>query len=397
MFRSFKSASSSSRRQKQRFNNTGQDLEARVVMSAVAVVAGDDAVDDEADCRPIEDSAIWLWSDAQQHAEAVDSEFGFHRTGNEHENWGGRGEKWFRGGEDKTWHFITPDGNIYRWTTPGKAEGKLVATVSPSFHENLTSLTSAADTRLTPAAGVVMELQDGSRFEFTSKSSGRLIAPNGSVVEYSNVKAQWTRVTDGPPFTPIQWAVALREAAELQAEDDSMTRSESPDWLGASDGHVGFVEGKYLAVYTTPAQSGFLEIVGDRVNSAALDVDAKFGFQTTDEVYENWGGKDEKWFRAEDGAWHFVTPDGLIHRWTTPGKAEGRVVASVDPVYHEQLDRLLTAADPMSGSQCFPMPVADNRTLLRDVPRTVSSENEYSTATDDLDSLFEDLAETMYA
>jgi uncharacterized protein len=36
-------------------------------------------------------------------------------TGNDYRDWGGRSEKWLRG-EGNQWYFLTPDGNLYRWS-----------------------------------------------------------------------------------------------------------------------------------------------------------------------------------------------------------------------------------------------------------------------------------------
>ena len=47
-------------------------------------------------------------------------------SGQWHENWGGRGERWLRGYKD-TWYFITPDGKLYRWDVGGNVMGRLMS------------------------------------------------------------------------------------------------------------------------------------------------------------------------------------------------------------------------------------------------------------------------------
>jgi predicted RND superfamily exporter protein len=52
--------------------------------------------------------------DRQRAGELAD-QLGLTPTGDAHENWGERGEKWLLGDHD-LWYFITPEGHLYRWT-----------------------------------------------------------------------------------------------------------------------------------------------------------------------------------------------------------------------------------------------------------------------------------------
>ena len=81
----------------------------------------------------------------RQRAGELGDQLGLSTTGDYHENWGQRGEKWLRGDHD-LWYFVTPEGQLYRWagrsnmlnwmyrtfqtTVLGQteAEGELVAT-----------------------------------------------------------------------------------------------------------------------------------------------------------------------------------------------------------------------------------------------------------------------------
>lgn len=55
-------------------------------------------------------------------------------TGNNFENWGGRGERW--SWSRKGWLFITPDGNLYQWDGSASANGRLIAELGPQSFEN---------------------------------------------------------------------------------------------------------------------------------------------------------------------------------------------------------------------------------------------------------------------
>ncbi len=109
-------------------------------------------------------------------------------------------------------------------------------------------------------------------------------------------------------------------------------------------------------------------------------MDIEFGFEAGDDFYENWDGQDEKWSRAEDGAWHFMTPDGSIRRWTTPGKAEGRVVATVDPVMYTDRLLLLGANSDVEVTRTHHLPFSD-----------LNSERTFSE-----DSLFEETDDVIF-
>jgi uncharacterized protein len=81
----------------------------------------------------------------RQRAGDLADQLGLTPTGDYHENWGGRGEKWLHGDHD-LWYFVTPGGQLYRWAGrsnmlnwlyrafrtsllgQSQAEGELVAT-----------------------------------------------------------------------------------------------------------------------------------------------------------------------------------------------------------------------------------------------------------------------------
>ena len=80
-----------------------------------------------------------LFSDVHIAAEALalDLELGLRFTGDYSENHGGAGEKWLQ--SDEGWHFILPDGKLYRWTDSYPGEGfvsgsSFVSQLSPRHH-----------------------------------------------------------------------------------------------------------------------------------------------------------------------------------------------------------------------------------------------------------------------
>jgi Ca2+-binding RTX toxin-like protein len=73
---------------------------------------------------------------------SLDQARDFSLTGNEYLNWGGRNEKWIQ--SNQGWHFITPDGSLYKWDGGG-ATGPLVAKFDPAYYENLSGLVNVAN------------------------------------------------------------------------------------------------------------------------------------------------------------------------------------------------------------------------------------------------------------
>ena len=65
-------------------------------------------------------------------------------TGSYAENWGGRGERWMFSSATEHWHFVTPDGTVYRWQrNSNPATGTVEGVLSASFHSDPTLIHSA--------------------------------------------------------------------------------------------------------------------------------------------------------------------------------------------------------------------------------------------------------------
>lgn len=67
-------------------------------------------------------------------------------TGNNFEDWGGRGEKWLY--SDAGWLFITPDGALHEWDGAAGANGPIVAELGPQIFADPTALTLAQRQRV---------------------------------------------------------------------------------------------------------------------------------------------------------------------------------------------------------------------------------------------------------
>ena len=75
----------------------------------------------------------------------LNQQHGFFFTGNDHFNSRGHQARYFRG-SGSAWHFILPNGEVYRWT--GSVLGStLIGELDSSYHANVRSLTDAAPPR----------------------------------------------------------------------------------------------------------------------------------------------------------------------------------------------------------------------------------------------------------
>ncbi len=76
----------------------------------------------------------------------------------------------------------------------------------------------------------------------------------------------------------------------------------------------------------------------------------KFGLQFTGNYYQNYGGRNEKWLGGPSNAagvptaWYFIDTMGRLYLWDgVPHRATGTLLATLDPTYSAQPERLYKA------------------------------------------------------
>ena len=105
--------------------------------------------------RDTEGDGLEYTAEAIDMAWALDREFDFVSSGRVSENYGGRGEKWILDSR-RRWHFVTPDGGLYRWNEiSGAADGDLIGRVGARVHADLSLLYAPKSSRA--AVDVVVE------------------------------------------------------------------------------------------------------------------------------------------------------------------------------------------------------------------------------------------------
>ena len=103
-------------------------------------------------------------------AYSLDSSLGLKFTGNYHENYGGRGERWLAGAAASPWYYLTPIGELYRWngvaaSTSVLVQGTLVASLGMSYYNDPTLLWVAENPVLNVTAGTVVQGGDFGNYQ----------------------------------------------------------------------------------------------------------------------------------------------------------------------------------------------------------------------------------------
>ncbi|MBX6313378.1 MAG: hypothetical protein IRY99_10755 [Isosphaeraceae bacterium] len=99
------------------------------------------------------------------------------------------------------------------------------------------------------------------------------------------------------------------------------------------------------AAATTATDLRWLGAVGTS-DSLAYQLDQKLGLFSDGNLYENWGGKNERWMQGDGGQWYFITPNGSFYRWNGSGSASGTLLAMLDPSDYADPSLLYDAPTP---------------------------------------------------
>ncbi|MGC6417569.1 MAG: S1 family peptidase [Bradymonadia bacterium] len=257
----------------------------------------------------------------------IDSDNGFRNTSNYSTNWGGLGEKWFRDG-DAAWHYILPQGGVYRWTAgTNPPTGTLVGTLSPDFHANPALLTDAVD----PGADCVAPAADAATIAATAYDmdqtygftfSGSYASNWAGLGEkwFQNGNRRWFYIT--PVGEVFRWTNNTRPV-------------------------VGELLGTLNADYH--ANPGLLHDAvnpnGDDLATVAADLDDTYRFTSNGSYSTNWGGLNEKWFSNANNNWFYILPTGEVYRWNVGSRpVTGQLIGELDGTYWDNPALLHNAA-----------------------------------------------------
>lgn len=228
-------------------------------------------------------------------------------------NWGGRQEKWI-GSETGEWYFILPDGSLYRWNRSRGAHGDHMADLSAIYHAELGRLFD-------------LRLVNPPRLTITDAFI-QVDLPTSYVGEFTVV----LRVADGQ----VETEKLIRVTA---TPNRAPVFTEVPDLL--------LIDGEDALIHVPATDPDMDPLSYDvRVRHLAYELDQQWNFHSDGDLHENWGGLGEKWFKGSGSNWYFLTDEGNLYRWNRSGKAGGDHIATLDSIYHRDIDRLLDAVPP---------------------------------------------------
>ena len=97
-----------------------------------------------------------------------------------------------------------------------------------------------------------------------------------------------------------------------------------------------------------PARLYDAQAVFAQIDDQAAQLDGDAQFWTTGNYHEDSAGMGEKWFKSSSRTWHFIKPDGTVHRYHGGAVRRAEIVARLDARYHADPTFLMQAAERRS-------------------------------------------------
>jgi hypothetical protein len=252
-------------------------------------------------------------ADGIRQAPAVQSLSLFYPNGrNSYNAYGGR-EYWYRSTVASAWYFLTPQGDLFRWSgQSGKLTGTLVDSPGIAAWNNPASL-------LGTAAGTATKVDE----PWLNGFSFQLINEQGQVV-------------------------AVTQSRDLDLNNDGSIQDEQEKgWYRFENVRPG----NYTVQEIVPA--GWAQSPGRFSPSAPLawQLDQTLGLATTTDLFENYGGQGERWLKSAAG-WCYITPAGELFQWngktiTATAPLTGTLAATLNNFYFRDVSLLAAARNPV--------------------------------------------------
>ncbi|MFT4556854.1 MAG: hypothetical protein ACI92S_002208 [Planctomycetaceae bacterium] len=227
-------------------------------------------------------------------------------------NWGGQNEKWLQG--NNGWYFILPNGTLNDWTGSFENSTQLAAFSTDVYDDPQILLTETAQ-----------DLQ-------TEVVDGQLVITTGS---QTGMFAIEVIVSDGIESASTSFNVDVTNTAPQLSIADQEATSGVPLEVA-----LPTVDADGQAITYT------VEVLGDELSA----LDNEHGFWSEGNYYDNYLGQGERWIRDADNQWHYLLPNGALHRWGGSFDASPLVAELDNEVYDDP--SLLTdpQAVPVSAS-----------------------------------------------
>ena len=298
----------------------------------------------------------------------LDTEYELHLNGSYYTNDRGQNEKWIRGAYE--WYYILPNGEFYQWLGGAGLVGTLIATLDPDFHTHPERLhDEAAGAHLDSLLG--LQLNHNGRDFLNAEGLGEkwlkdragnwfFVKPNGQI-------ARWEAGSDDELFARVEQRQfddlhQLYRAAAEEIDRDLNLRfygSDLQNALGGSEkwmqGHGSQwyyilpngdiylwdgIQGQLSGTIVAQVPTSYYDDTSKLYDAHASVVDRELGLHFYQSLYENSGGRGEKWVRGSSGDWYFVLPNGDLHLWDKKAGANGPLVVHIGVEFHAQPKRL---------------------------------------------------------
>ncbi|MCA9264112.1 MAG: hypothetical protein KDA60_09705, partial [Planctomycetales bacterium] len=235
--------------------------------------------------------------------------------GSLYENFYGAAEKWLYAPGESQWYFILPGGEFYRWAGAGSATGLLLGVLDPVAYVDPVGeivLAASASDIPDPAGGSnlvvnasVNQVTDQVTIDRVSGSGAvRVLVTATDPTNLTDTEEFFVTFTQAPTLAPIT------------DTDNSLGGDSASSPLSAVDGNPAD-----LLTFTFTVQA--VEV--------ALESELDFRIDGSD--YFNAYGAAEKWVRAANNDWYFITPTGLsgaeLYKWDGTGSASGTLVSAL--------------------------------------------------------------------
>lgn len=223
-------------------------------------------------------------------------------------SYGGK-EYWYRSAVNNAWYFLSPNGNLVKWSGKAKSlTGTVVDQLDPQvWHTPETLLGSSQKSPEPWMNGFVFELVNSSG-KVVARATSRDIDRNGDGVIQQEAERGWYRFDN---LTPGNYTV--REVVP-----EGWVQSASRTSTGAM---------------------------------AAYQLDQRLGLTLSGSDRRNFGGQDERWLKGSSG-WYYITPAGDFYRWngkavTARAPLSGTFVAAPGIPYYRDISLLHDAKNPV--------------------------------------------------
>lgn len=212
-------------------------------------------------------------------------------------NWGGQNEKWLQG--DNGWYFLLPDGSLNEWGGSFESSTQLAAFSVDVYNDPQILLTSSAPE-------ISTEIVDG-----------QLVITSGN--ETGTVEIEVT-VSDGEESASTSFNLEVINTAPEVDIADQVATSGVPLEVALpafdADGQTIYYE---------------VEVIGDELSV----LDNEHGFWSGGNYYDNYLGQNERWIRDAGNQWHYLLPNGELHRWDGSFEASPLIATLNSEVYDD--------------------------------------------------------------